>query len=153
MVVVIGWLATSVHGYLHACSFSAAGLGGHYTADWLHDPRFLIGASIYYLAMIGNVHSDAILRRLRTKEEVASGVRVYRLPQGGLFRYVSSPSYFTELLAWAGWAIATWSLAGVYIFAISAANLIPRAVSTHRWYRERFPDYPADRRVLIPFVF
>lgn len=153
MVVVIGWLATTMHGYLHATFFAGAGLGAHYTADWLSDPRFIIGASIYYLAMIGNVHSDAILRRLRSKEEIESGTRVYRIPQGGLFRYVTNPSYLTELVAWAGWALATWSLAGVYIFAISAANLIPRAVSTHRWYRERFPDYPAERRILIPFLF
>jgi 3-oxo-5-alpha-steroid 4-dehydrogenase 1 len=33
------------------------------------------------------------------------------------------------------------------------ANLIPRAISTHRWYHEKFPDYPADRRVLIPGVW
>jgi 3-oxo-5-alpha-steroid 4-dehydrogenase 1 len=153
MVVVIGWLATTMHGYLHATFFAGAGLGAHYTADWLSDPRFIIGASIYYLAMIGNVHSDAILRRLRSKEELESGTRVYRIPQGGLFRYVTNPSYLTELVAWAGWALATWSLAGVYIFALSAANLIPRAVSTHRWYRERFPDYPTARRILIPFLF
>lgn len=152
MVVAFGWLATSLHGYLHASFFSGAGLGAHYTADWLRDPRFLCGVAIYYSALFGNIHSDAILRRLRTKEEIASGARVYRIPQGGLFRFVTNPSYFTELVAWAGWALATWSLAGVYIFLLSAANLIPRAVSTHRWYRERFSDYPPERRVLIPFV-
>ena len=36
--------------------------------------------------------------------------------------------------------------------ALSAANLVPRALATHRWYRERFPDYPQDRKALIPFV-
>lgn len=153
MVVAFGWLATSLHGYLHANFFAGAGLGAHYTLDWLRDPRFLCGAALYYAALAGNIHSDAILRCLRTKEEIASGTRVYRIPQGGLFRFVTNPSYFTELVAWAGWALATWSLAGVYIFLISAANLIPRAVSTHRWYRERFPEYPSDRRVLIPFVY
>ena len=153
MVVAFGWLATSLHGYLHARFFSGEGLGTHYTTDWLCDPRFLCGVTLYYAALIGNIHSDAILRRLRTKEEIASGTRVYRIPQGGLFRFVTNPSYFTELLAWAGWALATWSLAGVYIFLMSVANLIPRAVSTHRWYRERFSDYPPERRVLIPFVY
>ena len=36
-------------------------------------------------------------------------------------------------------------------FAIwTAANLIPRAVSHHAWYRRTFPDYPANRRAVIP---
>jgi 3-oxo-5-alpha-steroid 4-dehydrogenase 1 len=151
MIVVIGWLVTSTHGYLHATFF--AGLGRHYTTDWLTDPRFLVGFLIYYASLAANIHSDAILRNLRTKDEVASGARVYRIPQGGLFRFVTCPSYLTELLAWAGFALCTYSLAGVFIFAVSAGNLVPRAVATHRWYRERFPDYPKDRRALIPFLF
>ena len=32
-------------------------------------------------------------------------------------------------------------------------TLAPRAVANHRWYREKFADYPAERRVLIPGVF
>jgi 3-oxo-5-alpha-steroid 4-dehydrogenase 1 len=35
---------------------------------------------------------------------------------------------------------------------ITIANLVPRAFQTHRWYREKFPDYPSERRVLIPFL-
>lgn len=151
MLVLIGWTATSLHGYLHATFI--ASLGTHFTPDWLTDPRFLLGAAIYYTALIGNLHSDAILRRLRTRKELASGERVYRIPQGGLFRFVSSPSYLTELIAWAGFAICTWSLAGVFILTLSAANLVPRAISTHRWYRDRFPDYPPERRAILPFLW
>jgi hypothetical protein len=33
------------------------------------------------------------------------------------------------------------------------ANLIPRAISTHMWYLESFPDYPRQRRILVPFVW
>ena len=148
LVVLIGWLATSLHGYLHARFLSH--LGTHYTQQWLTDPRFLIGIAIYYAAFVGNLHSDAILRSLRTPQEAQSGQRIYRIPTGGLFRWVSSPSYLTELIAWAGLAVATWSLAGLYIFALSAANLVPRALSTHAWYRQRFPDYPRERTALLP---
>ena len=38
------------------------------------------------------------------------------------------------------------------ILLITASNLVPRALATHRWYREQFPDYPAQRRALIPYV-
>ena len=42
---------------------------------------------------------------------------------------------------------------GLAFCVFTAANLIPRALSNHRWYRENFPDYPANRRALIPGVF
>jgi hypothetical protein len=32
------------------------------------------------------------------------------------------------------------------------ANLAPRALKTHRWYKDTFPDYPEQRKALIPFV-
>jgi 3-oxo-5-alpha-steroid 4-dehydrogenase 1 len=150
MVIAVGWVVTSLHGYLHAAFFSTH--GAHYTVDWLTDPRFLIGLPIYAISLALNIHSDAIVRGLRTRNEVAMGEKVYRIPRGGLFRWVTNPAYLSELTAWAGLALCTWSLAGVFIFAVSAANLVPRAFATHRWYRERFPDYPPERKALIPYL-
>ncbi|MBM4396974.1 MAG: 3-oxo-5-alpha-steroid 4-dehydrogenase [Deltaproteobacteria bacterium] len=151
MVVGFGWFSTALHGYLNAAFI--AGLAPHLAVAWLADPRFLVGIALYYASYVMNIRSDGIVRDLRTADEVARGEKTYRVPQGGLFRYVTNASYLTELTAWLGFAIATWSLAGVFILALSAANLVPRAVATHRWYRERFPDYPAGRKVLIPFVW
>ena len=151
MVVAFGWVSTTMHGWLNGAF--VAGLGPHLAGTaWLSDPRFIGGIALYYVSFALNVHSDAILRNLRTREEVRAGTRAYRIPRGGLFRWVTNASYLTELTAWTGFAIATWSLAGVFILALSAANLVPRALATHRWYRERFPDYPQDRKALIPFV-
>lgn len=149
LVIVTGWGVTALHGYFHATYFTRL---GHYSTDWLSDPRFLCGFVIYYAALALNLHSDSILRNLRRPEEVAAGTKVYRIPRGGLFRWVSSPSYLTELVAWAGFALCTFSLAGVFIFLVSAANLVPRAFATHRWYLSRFPDYPRSRRALVPFL-
>jgi 3-oxo-5-alpha-steroid 4-dehydrogenase 1 len=151
MVVLVGWVVTSLHGYLNARWATTF----HPTPGvaWFTDPRFLGGIALYYAGLAANLHADSVLRNLRTRDEVARGERNYRLPTGGLFEYVTNASYFSELVLWAGFALFTWSPAGVFIFAVSAANLIPRAVATHRWYRERFPDYPKKRKVLIPFVF
>lgn len=149
LVMVTGWAVTSLHGYFHATYFTRL---GHYTADWLTDGRFIAGFVIYYVSLALNVHADAIIRGLRTREEVAAGTKVYRIPHGGLFRWVTSPSYLAELVAWAGFALCTWSMAGVFIFLISAGNLVPRAFATHRWYRERFPEYPRERKALVPFL-
>ena len=72
---------------------------------------------------------------------------------GGMFRLVSMPNYLGELVEWIGWAIATWSLAGLGFALFTAANLVPRAWSSHRWYREHYDDYPGERRAIIPFLF
>ncbi|WP_426624013.1 3-oxo-5-alpha-steroid 4-dehydrogenase [Leifsonia sp. McL0607] len=119
---------------------------GDYPPSWLADPRFWLGAVIFAAGYALNFGSDRILRGLRRSH---SG---YSIPHGGGFRFVSSPNYLGEIVEWFGWAIATWSVAGLAFALYTTANLAPRALANHRWYRETFPDYPADRRALVPFV-
>jgi 3-oxo-5-alpha-steroid 4-dehydrogenase 1 len=120
---------------------------GQYPTTWFTDPRFLAGVLIFAAGFALNTTSDRALRRLRG----ASGSG-YRVPTGGAFEWVSCPNYLGEIVEWAGWAVATWSLPGLAFAAYTAANLAPRAVAHHGWYRTQFPDYPAGRRALIPFV-
>ena len=67
-----------------------------------------------------------------------------------MYRWISCPNYFGEIIEWIGWAIATWSLAGLAFALWTAANLVPRAYSHHQWYRESFTDYPPERKALVP---
>jgi len=62
-----------------------------------------------------------------------NGNSVYKIPEGGMFNLVSSPNYLGEILEWTGWAIATWSLAGLSFALWTFANLAPRALANHRW--------------------
>lgn len=149
MVIVTGWGVTSLHGYFHASYFTRLHV---YTTEWLRDPRFILGFIVYYICYVMTLHSDAIIRNLRTPEEVEKGIKNYRIPEGGLFRWLTSPSYTTELLGWAAFAVCTWSLAGAFILLVSLGNLVPRAFATQKWYRERFPDYPRERKALIPYL-
>ncbi len=118
-----------------------------YPAAWLGGPRFLAGAAVFLGGLALNVWSDRILRRLR-----APGDSAYRVPRGGPFEWVSCPNYLGEILEWAGWAVATWSLAGAAFAIFTAANLVPRALAHHEWYHQRFADYPPERKALIPFA-
>ena len=120
---------------------------GGYTTDWLTDPRFIVGIAVFAYGYYVNHQSDRILLNLRKPGETG-----YKIPRGGLYKYVSAPNYLGELLEWAGWAIATWSVAGLAFLVYTAANLGPRAMTNHRWYLERFEDYPKERKALIPFV-
>lgn len=120
-----------------------------YTPAWLTTPQFLIGAAIFLGGFVINLHSDHIIRNLRRPGDTA-----FHIPRGGMFRYVTAANYFGEFTEWVGWAIMTWSWAGL-VFAIwTFANLGPRANTHHHWYLEKFGDeYPKHRKRMIPFLY
>ena len=122
-------------------------LSDPYPAGWLHDPRFVAGIILFAAGLAIAIRADSDLRRLR--EKTGSG---YAIPHGGMFRLVSCPNYFGELLEWSAWALLTWSPAGLAFAVWVAANLVPRALAYHRWYRGHFPDYPPRRKAIVPFL-
>src|SRR5207302_1373799 len=97
---------------------------------------------------LAHVQSDRLLARLRHPGETG-----YRVPHGGLYRFVSCPNYLGEIVEWIGWAVASWSPPGLAFAAWTIANLAPRARAHHAWYRRSFPDYPPARRALVPGVW
>jgi protein-S-isoprenylcysteine O-methyltransferase Ste14 len=143
--VGLGFAFQCYNSYLNARFVSEL---GEYPDRWLGDPRFLAGVALFGLGLWLNRRSDASLRRLR-----APGETGYRIPRGGAFELVSCPNYLGEILEWCGWALATWSWAGLAFALYTIANLAPRAVTHHRWYRSTFPDYPPERRALVPYLF
>lgn len=108
----------------------------------------LFGLCLFLIGLAVNIHSDMILRGLRRP-----GEKEYYIPNKGLFRFVSCPNYFGEIIEWCGWAILTWSIPGLLFAWLTIANLVPRARSNHLWYKQRFPDYPQNRKALLPFVW
>lgn len=120
---------------------------GGYDPTWLTDPRFVLGVVIFLVGLCINLHADTVLLHLRRPGETG-----YIIPKGGLYRWVSCPNYLGEIIEWTGWAIATWSLAGLAFALYTIANLAPRALTHHQWYQETFDDYPAQRKALIPFL-
>jgi len=146
LVVSFGVLFNSVNTYLNARYLFTFSRG--YDAAWLAEPRFVIGLALFAVGYVVNRRSDRTLARERAR----TGQRYCRLDRG-LFRYVCCPNYLGELLIWAGWALATWSLAGLSFAVWTAANLVPRARVHLRWCRSHLEDYPADRRALLPGVW
>ncbi len=143
-LVAMGFVFNLANTFINATWISRY---GSYPLDWLGDPRFIAGLGVFVTGFVINRYSDAVLRGLRRPGEGG-----YKIPNGGMYRWVSCPNYLGEIISWLGWALATWSLAGLAFAAFTAANLIPRALANHRWYRETFPEYPAERRALIPLL-
>ncbi len=119
-----------------------------YTPSWLKDPRFIIGVIIFIVGYIINRHSDLVLRELRKP-----GENGYKIPFGGMYKFVSSPNYLGEILIWIGWASMVWNFAGLLFAFWTIANLVPRARSHHKWYKETFEEYPEKRKAIIPYLF
>ena len=142
-VVAMGFTFNVMNGYLNGRYLF--GLSGGYPDSWLGDPRFATGLGLYLLGTLINRRADRTLRRLRRDDEAE-----YHIPQAGLFRWVSCPNYLGEIVEWSGWAIATWSLAGLSFAVWTVANLAPRAWANHRWYLDTMPDYPSERKALVP---
>jgi len=118
-----------------------------YDLSWLGSWQFISGILIFITGFIINKTADSKLRQLRNGNKTE-----YVLPEGWLFTYISCPHYFGEIIEWGGWAIMTWSLPGLAFFVFTIANLFPRGMASHKWYKSKFPDYPPERKAVIPFV-
>jgi len=144
-IATMAFVFTAINGYINARWLSEL---GSYPSSWLVDPRVAGGIVLFVAGMALNIHSDGILFSLRKP-----GEQGYKVPHGGAYRFVSSPNYLGALVEWGGFALACWSLPALAFFVFTVANLVPRAVSHHRWYKQTFPDYPPERRAVIPWVW
>ncbi|XP_076153590.1 3-oxo-5-alpha-steroid 4-dehydrogenase 2a [Alosa pseudoharengus] len=118
-----------------------------YDDSWARDARLVTGLLMFFLGMAINIHSDHVLRGLRKPGETT-----YKIPRGGLFEYVSGANFFGEIVEWYGFAIATWSLPAFSLAFFTMCSIGPRAYYHHRFYTEKFSDYPKTRKALIPFI-
>lgn len=144
-IVVLGTIFTAALAYLNALVLAET--WREYPLRWLWSVRFLYGSMLFLAGMFISRASDFVLSRLRRRGDLG-----YMLPRGVFFEELSCPNYLGEMLMWLGWAVLTWSKAGLAAATLSIALLLPRAVSHHLWYRRTFPNYPPNRRAIIPFV-
>ncbi|KAI7878178.1 3-oxo-5-alpha-steroid 4-dehydrogenase [Lichtheimia hyalospora FSU 10163] len=116
-------------------------------------PRVMLGVALWFTGLSINIYHDSVLFNLRQQRRQSNQQR-YFIPQDGLFKLVSCPNYLGEMIEWSGYAMIAWPSAPAMVFALATvANLGPRAVRTHAWYKQKFTDYPRNRKALIPFLY
>ena len=118
-----------------------------YSDDWLTSPAFIIGLSVFLFGMFINIKSDYIINSM--KRDKGPG---YHIPDQFLYKYLSAPNYFGEIIEWLGWAILTFSVSGLVFLIWVIANLFPRAIAHHKWYKDKFENYPKERKAIIPGI-
>lgn len=146
LTVALAIVFNLANGSINAFAITSLAPHLHENAHLL-GPLFVVGATLFFGGFALNLHSDALLRALRKPGETG-----YKIPVGGAFRFVTSPNYLGEIIEWTGFALCAWTGAAAAFALFTAANLIPRAWSHHRWYREQFAAYPKERRAILPGV-
>lgn len=146
-VVLCGDAYNMVNAYVNARYLSQF---GNYSADDpFARPSFYAGAALFVFGLAVNIQSDQILIHLRKPSETG-----YKIPHGGMFELVTAPNYLGEIIEWAGWSLLTQSPAGWSFAVYTATNLVPRAISNHGWYLDKFKEtYPRNRRAILPWIW
>ncbi|KAI9596889.1 3-oxo-5-alpha-steroid 4-dehydrogenase-domain-containing protein [Syncephalis fuscata] len=134
-------------GLLIAYSIYGPGLAAGTESAKLSPTWYWALIGVFVFAELGNLSTHITLRNLRPP-----GTRVRRIPYGFGFGLVSCPNYTFELLAWAAYALFTSSWAAWFFFAVSFGQIYLWAIKKHKAYRREFPDYPRNRKALIPFI-
>ena len=140
-----------VNGYIQGYwLFHLAPQFAPYTTAWLTDWRFILGVLVFFCGWAINMHSDHVIRHLRKP-----GDTNHYLPKKGMYKYVTSANYLGEITEWLGFAILTWSWAGLSFFWFSCCNLGPRANSIYHRYQKEFADEfdPKKLKRIIPFIY
>ena len=130
------------------CFNSINGVANGWYASASHPVPWLVlpGLAVFALGMAINVWADNHLIKLR---RASAG---YVQPEGGLFKLVSCPNHLGEIVQWGGFVLVAGNLAALAFFVWTVTNLLPRSLAHHRWYRQKFADYPSARRALVPYV-
>ena len=131
-----------------------AGLNGYflanfekYSPDSFYQLNFIAGILLFLAGFYINQKSDDILINLRQPGETN-----YKIPNGFLFKYISCPNLFGELMQWTGFALMAWNLPAFTFLVWTFANLLPRALGHHQWYKKNFKNYPKRRKAVFPGV-
>jgi len=158
-IVFFAWSYCCVNGYLQArgltkFSIPVFAADEESMSSSMVEYQFWFGILLTFVGFYITISSDRILQKLKQEKQRKAALRQsqeskngsggsrsshYAVPYGGMFKYVSSPHYFGEMMEWAGFCIANnFSLASLSFVVWTAANLVPRAIHTHKWYIETF---------------
>jgi protein-S-isoprenylcysteine O-methyltransferase Ste14 len=142
LIVLSAVFFNGVNGFLNGYFFG-------YMQPELLDPtsiHVVLGVLVFFTGMAVNRWADRSLIALREKQHG------YQVPKGGLFEYISCPNHFGEIMEWFGFAIIAWNLPA-FTFAIwTFCNLSPRSLNHHEWYKDKFDDYPKNRKAVVPYI-
>lgn len=125
-------------------------------------PLLIIGTVVFLIGEFGNAWCHWQLRMFRERKHLVTMVSPetgHVVPYGGVFRFVSCPHYFFEIITWLGFFLVTWTLLAVLLLLFTIITLAIYSKKKHNAYHKEFdgeegrPAYPKSRAALVPFIF
>lgn len=111
--------------------------------------RISFGIILFILGQIGNFIHHKILYDLRQN----TNEKKYFIPEKGMFKILICPHYFFELISWFSIAFISSFVDTYFIFYIMTFYLMGRSYRTKEWYLEKFPNFPRNKKRVIPFLY
>lgn len=113
----------------------------------------LLGTLIFIGMTWEQLKTNLILSNLRKNKKGVVVTKEYKLPEGRLFNYISSPLQFTEIGIYGALQIilsesSTYSF--IYFWVVT--NQFLCALLSHEWSQRNFKNYPTSRKIIIPFL-
>ncbi|KAK9508945.1 hypothetical protein O3M35_006375 [Rhynocoris fuscipes] len=109
---------------------------------------------IFLWAWWNQLKSATILGNLRKNKKGEVVTQEHRIPYGGLFSYVSSPHSMCEIIMYLCLSLILFENHTFhYITAWVLVNQVETSILAHRWYKNKFKEYPKNRKALIPSIF
>ena len=112
----------------------------------IYSINVVIGLLIFSIGMYINKTSDKHLISLRSNNEN------YQIPYGNMFNYISCPNHFGEVIEWIGFMLIASNLPSITFAIWTFCNLSPRSMDHHKWYKEKFKNYPKKRKAILPYI-
>ncbi len=145
IIVIFAFIFNIINGFLNG--YWLVYFATEYRSGVLINLRLTGGAILFLTGFVINKYHDFLLIKLRT----TSG-NGYKIPYGGLFKYVSCPNFLGEIISWTGFALIAFNLPALSFLIWTLINLTTRALDHHRWYIKEFPEYNKDRKAIIPYL-
>ena len=122
---------------------------------WLY---YIYGLITFICGMYINIFSDYSMIKQRNAKKEQEGGSKYIIPKGFMYELISCPNYFGELTEWLGFFVLSNTFSGLVFFVSTFANLFPRAIQYHQWYKTKFKEEfstdkdLANRKAIVPFL-
>ncbi|KAK0046309.1 polyprenol reductase [Biomphalaria pfeifferi] len=152
------------HYIIGLCFYSLFGIGllislpleklAFSTPNVLEVVRYIIAVAIFVWAFHFQHRSMLTLASLRQeqKDKPPDG---HFVPHGHLFDLVSSPHYLCEVIIYTAFCFM-FKFENMYLNCVAVfvwTNQVIESKISHKWYTDHFPNYPAHRKTLIPYLW
>ncbi|CAH1391709.1 unnamed protein product [Nezara viridula] len=151
------WTGPAHPGWTHqSIGYCPAYVSYHVNHPQFTSPSLIqvfLGLGGFMLSEIGNFSIHVALRDLRPP---GSKERKIPYPTDNpftkLFNLVSCPNYTYEFFSWFFFTVMTQCLPAGLFAAAGLYQMSVWAIGKHKNYRKEFPDYPKNRKAILPFV-